>query len=88
MSEQLSLCGIDCGICGYREQFNCQGCQAAKGKMPWGECQVATCCLEKQHEHCGHCSDFVCQQLHDFSYDKEHGDNGQRIENLRKAMGR
>lgn len=85
MTSQLAMCGIDCGTCSYREQFNCPGCQAAKGKMAWGECEVALCCEGKQHDHCGQCISFVCQQLHDFAYDKEHGDNGRRIENLRAA---
>ena len=77
-----SKCGIICSQCSYKEQFNCPGCLESKGKMAWGECSLAKCCFEKDLEHCGHCNDFVCTQLHDFAFDAEHGDNGQRIENL------
>lgn len=52
--------------------------------MFWGECPLAKCCIEKKYEHCGKCKDFACHLLIEMSYDKEHGDNGQRIENLKK----
>ena len=85
--DRMAYCRLDCGICTWREKCNCPGCQAAAGKMFWGECAIATCCIERELAHCGHCSDFPCEQLKAFSYsDSEHGDNGQRIENLRAAL--
>ena len=79
-----SKCGIICSKCAYKKQFGCPGCIKAQGKMFWGECRVAKCCIAKELEHCGKCTDFVCAILTEMSFDKEHGDNGQRIENLKK----
>lgn len=81
--EQMAYCGLDCEACGYREKTNCPGCRTAAGKMFWGECDLAMCCIDKAIEHCGRCDDFPCPQLQAYSYASEHGDNGRRIENLR-----
>lgn len=35
-------------------------------------------------EHCGKCSDFPCDLLNQFAYDKEQGDDGNRIEQCRE----
>lgn len=72
-------CGGTCDACTYRERTGCPGCLAAKGKLFWGECAVATCCIGKNLEHCGQCQDFACDTLKEYSYDSEHGDNGERI---------
>lgn len=89
MSKQLQArCGIDCGECKYKEQMNCSGCMKQDGKMFWGECEVAKCSMDKGHEHCGHCADFVCQTLHEFAYDPKEGDDGKRIENLKRRMAK
>lgn len=55
--------------------------------MFWGECKISKCCSEKELDHCGKCGEFVCKDLHAFAYDKEQGDNGLRIENLKKRIG-
>lgn len=81
-----SYCGIQCDECKYREKFNCSGCLAMKGKPFWGECKVAMCCIEKELKHCGKCEKFPCELLNSFAYDKEQGDDGKRIENLRKII--
>ena len=52
-SVELAYCGLDCGKCPSRAEAGCPGCQAAAGKMYWGECQVATCCIGKGVAHCG-----------------------------------
>lgn len=80
----MGRCGIDCGSCEYREKTNCPGCQAAEGKMFWGECAVAKCCISRNLEHCGPCQDFPCVTLNEYSYHPEQGDNGKRINNLRE----
>ena len=90
MSDAFAArCGIYCGECEYREKMNCSGCIAAAGKMFYGECELAPCCIEKGLEHCGQCSDFPCDKLRAYSYDEQQGDNGQRIRNLEawNAMG-
>jgi hypothetical protein len=63
--------------------MNCKGCIAIT-KPFWGDaCPVKVCCEEKKQEHCGLCPDFPCDLLVQFSYDKEQGDNGKRIEQCR-----
>lgn len=79
-----SRCGILCSESEYREQVNCKGCVSIQ-KPFWGEaCPLKSCCEAKGHEHCGQCVDFPCDMLTQFSYDKEQGDDGKRIEQCRK----
>lgn len=79
-----SRCGLLCKDCGYRETMGCKGCAAIK-KPFWGEaCPVKACCENKGHEHCGLCESFPCALLNQFSFDKEEGDNGRRIEQCRE----
>lgn len=78
-----SRCGIVCSACEYREKMSCKGCVNIT-KPFWGEqCPVKACCEGKKLENCGHCSNFPCQLLNKFAYDKEQGDNGKRIEQCR-----
>lgn len=85
MANQFTArCGIDCETCEYRVQMSCSGCRAAEGKLFWGECDVAKCCVGKSLEHCGQCQEFPCKTLNDYAYDAEHGDNGKRISTLRE----
>ena len=79
-----SRCGILCSECEYREEMDCKGCIAIS-KPFWGDtCPVKDCCEGKKYEHCGICSDFPCDLLKQFSYDKEQGDNGKRIEQCKE----
>ncbi|MCM1579542.1 MAG: DUF3795 domain-containing protein [Ruminococcus sp.] len=80
-----SRCGILCGSCEYRESMGCKGCVNI-GDPFWGKCSVKTCCEDKKLKHCGQCSDFVCQTLHDFAYDGQQGDNGKRLEQCRQWL--
>ena len=75
-----SRCGLLCSEFNCKEQFgfDCKGC-AKESSAPWGICDVKVCCEEKGLEHCGLCSNFPCELLKSFSYDKEHDDNGKRI---------
>ncbi|MGB7606212.1 MAG: DUF3795 domain-containing protein [Lutisporaceae bacterium] len=81
--EMMSMCGTYCKECEWREQTNCPGCQKSQGKMFWGECQVAKCSIEKGHNHCGHCSELPCDTLQSAFDNPEHGDNGERLSNLK-----
>jgi len=82
-------CGIFCGECSYRLDFNCPGCIRANSNTFWGKCKISECCSKIGHEHCGECTKFVCEDLHQFAYHKDQVDNGKRIENLndRKKEG-
>lgn len=86
-NEFPSRCGIDCSKCEYKEKVNCPGCIAAGGKMFWGNCELASCCMDKKLDHCGKCTDFPCELLKKYSYDEKQGDNGKRIANLREWNG-
>ena len=81
-----SICGINCAKCKYKEKIGCKGCRESKGIMFWGECKISKCAQAKKLEHCGLCCNFPCDNLKAFAYDKQQGDNGQRIKNLRKLI--
>lgn len=81
--EMIGMCGAYCGVCEWKEKANCPGCQKSKGEMFWGECQVATCAIEKEYTHCGSCSKLPCDNLQSAFDNPEHGDNGERLENLK-----
>jgi hypothetical protein len=81
--ELISRCGAYCGDCEWKEKMNCPGCQGAKGNMFWGECLVAKCSIEKGIEHCGLCSSLPCNTLQNAFDHPEHGDNGERLANLK-----
>jgi len=86
-SEDLAICGLDCAACGYREPTGCPGCVAARGKLFWGECDMAGCCIGKGLDHCGQCPSFACEDLTAAAHDPEHGDaEGSRIINLRRRL--
>ena len=75
-----SRCGLKCSECEYREATNCQTCLTIS-KPFWGEkCPIKDCCEGKVYNHCGECNQFPCDLLTMFSYNKEQGDNGKRIE--------
>lgn len=81
--QMIAVCGAYCGECGWKEKTNCPGCQASQGKMFWGECKVAKCSFEKGFNHCGNCGSLPCGQLQGAFDDPEHGDNGERLANLK-----
>lgn len=75
-----SRCGILCSECEYKQKMNCKGCTLIE-KPFWAEsCPLKTCCETKTHNHCGQCSEFPCNLVNQFAYDKEQGDDGKRIE--------
>ena len=85
--ELIARCGAYCGDCEWKDKMNCLGCQRTKGNMFWGECRVAKCSIEKGIEHCGLCSTLPCDTLQEAFDHPEHGDNGERLANL-KAWAR
>jgi len=62
-----SRCGLLCSGCTYQESHSCTGCIEKNGTPFWGECDVAKCCMGKNLDHCGQCSDFPCDVLKGFS---------------------
>jgi len=80
-----SRCGCLCDSLKCKEVYkiDCEGCINIKQPF-WGECPVKTCCENKKLNHCGECEDFPCELLNSFAYDKEHGDNGARIEQCKE----
>jgi len=71
MADQfISRCGCDCSACEHTTKDGCPGCLAAKGKMFWGECALATCCIAREHDHCGQCQEFPCAALKEQSPDE------------------
>jgi hypothetical protein len=87
---QISMCGLDCQTCAWREPNNCGGCKETNGEPFHGTCRLASCVKNKGFEDCSYCPEFPCSLLVEFSYDKEHGENGGRIKiltSLREARG-
>ncbi len=83
-TKKESRCGICCSGCQFLNDNVCEGCTKIE-KPFWGDsCPVKSCCEDKNLECCGECSDFPCDLLKSFAYDKEQGDNGLRIENCKK----
>jgi len=80
-----SRCGIDCNSEECKQAFNvdCAGCINIENPF-WGNCPVKDCCEEKDLKNCGLCEEFPCELLNSFSYDLEHGDNGERLERCRE----
>ncbi len=86
-NELIAMCGAYCGSCGWKEKTGCGGCKACKGDMFWGECSVAKCGYQKGFSHCGVCPELPCEALQGIFDDAEHGDEGERLANL-KAWAR
>lgn len=79
---KYSICGIDCDICKHKIENGCKGCQASRGKIFWGECDLYKCAVGKELEHCGLCADFPCTMLQEWA-SKE---NTERIDNLKRLI--
>lgn len=79
----IGMCGTYCEVCEWKEKTSCPGCQACQGKPFWGECSIAKCSINNGYNHCGHCSNLPCVKLQDAFNNEEHGDNGERLINLK-----
>ena len=81
--EMTGICGAYCGVCEWKEKTNCPGCQACQSKVFWGVCSIAKCAIGKGYKHCGLCPALPCEELVKYFSNPEHGDNGERLANLK-----
>lgn len=81
--RMIGMCGTYCGVCEWKEKTNCPGCNACHGNPFWGECSIAKCSISKGYSHCGYCSKVPCEKLIEAYSNEEHGDNGERLINLK-----
>lgn len=79
-----TYCGLNCEGCEFQQGHHCGGCIATEGKPFHGSCEVAECAIRRGKRFCGECEEFPCDILKRYSFDAEHGDNGERIENCKK----
>lgn len=79
----IGMCGTYCGVCEWKDKTNCPGCQVCQGKTFWGECSIAKCSISNGYNHCGNCSNLPCDKLKNAYNNAEHGDNGERLINLK-----
>ena len=89
MNISISICGIDCDACKYKEENGCKSCRicAPIGECVWGgRCELYDCATEKNLSHCGKCEEFPCRKLIDLHKNENPDGNGIEIENL-KALG-
>jgi|GEM_PF-4008583 len=49
-------------------------------------CDKAKCRISKEYENCDHCSEIPCQMLKNLLSNKEHGDHGTRLNNLKNRI--
>lgn len=65
----FSLCGLNCGLCGYRLQGNCNGC--FKDSFCAAMCPMAPCSVRHGNlQYCFECSEYPCRHYDGFdSYD-------------------
>lgn len=95
MSENISVCGTDCGACSFFGGL-CRGCNECQGRVfhaPAGcACPIYACVREKKGlRNCAQCPDLPCslwQSTRDPSFtDEQFAANiAGRVENLRKRM--
>ncbi len=65
----FSLCGLNCGLCGFRLQGNCNGC--FKDSFCAARCQMAPCSVRHGNiQYCFECPEYPCKHYDGFdSYD-------------------
>ena len=65
----FSLCGLNCGLCGYRLKGNCKGC--FKDSSCAAVCQMAPCSVRHGNlQYCFECPEYPCKHYDGFdSYD-------------------
>ncbi|MGV8145756.1 MAG: DUF3795 domain-containing protein [Alkaliphilus sp.] len=82
--DMMAFCGTYCETCDWKEKMNCKGCKGHMSNVFWGKCLVASCAIEKKLNHCGECDELPCTLLQEAFDHPEHGDNGERLINLKK----
>lgn len=65
----FSLCGLNCGLCGFRLQGNCNGC--FKDSFCAARCPMALCSVRHGNlQYCFECPGYPCRHFDGFdSYD-------------------
>ena len=87
--EMMAYCGTYCETCDWKDRMSCRGCKAYGGNVFWGKCKIAICAVNNGYTHCGECTKMPCEILQEAFNNPDHGDNGERIINLRNwAMGK
>ena len=82
--EAESRCGKKCSECSYREEYGCAGCKEITDGYWGSKCELKECCEGKCLDNCAECKSFPCELLREFSFDKETGDDGQRLLNCKE----
>ena len=67
--ELFSLCGLNCGLCGFRLQGHCNGC--FKDSFCAAQCPMAPCSVKHGNlQYCFECPEYPCKHYDGFdSYD-------------------
>lgn len=81
--EMMAYCGTYCETCEWKEKTGCKGCKTQEARMFWGTCKVASCAIARNIAHCGECGELPCALLREAFDNPEHGDNGERLANLK-----
>jgi hypothetical protein len=81
-TNMMAYCGTYCETCDWKDKMNCKGCKLERANPFWGVCKVASCAIRRGFPHCGQCPNLPCQQLKEAFNNPEHGDSGERMENL------
>ena len=55
IKESYGICGLVCGLCKYN--VSCSGC-----KCKTDNCEIKSCCKEKELNYCFECSDYPCDR--------------------------
>jgi hypothetical protein len=79
----MGSCGAYCGACEWKDRTDCPGCQNVRGRPFWGECAIAQCAIGRGVPHCGSCENLPCERLRSAFAHPEHGDGGERLDNLK-----
>ncbi len=85
--DLFSLCGLNCGLCGYRLQGNCNGC--FKDSPCAKTCPMAPCSVRHGNlQYCFECSEYPCKHYEGFdSYDTMVLHRNQRRDMLKAKEG-
>ncbi len=63
--ELFSLCGLNCGLCGFRLQGNCNGC--FKDSFCAKTCPRAVCSIRHDNlQYCFECPEYPCEHYDGF----------------------
>ena len=64
-NKYFSLCGLNCGLCGFRLQGNCSGC--FKDSFCAVQCPMVRCSINHGNlQHCFECPEYPCRHYDGF----------------------